>query len=47
MTDPKDREVFVTGSGSPVEACYGPSPEPPVLGDPGEFPFTRGVHPTM
>ena len=39
-------------SGFPIEALYGPDALAgfdPVeqLGDPGEFPFTRGVHPTM
>ncbi len=39
-------------SGEPIEAVYGPAavsgldPEKD-LGAPGEFPFTRGVHPTM
>ncbi|MGD2121516.1 MAG: methylmalonyl-CoA mutase family protein [Gemmatimonadota bacterium] len=36
-----------TGSGLPVDPLYGPRDEPPVLGEPGEYPFTRGVHPTM
>ena len=36
-----------TGSGFPVAPLYGPREEPPVLGNPGEYPFTRGVHPTM
>jgi methylmalonyl-CoA mutase, N-terminal domain len=31
---------FRTLSGLPVEACYGP-------GAPGEFPYTRGIHPGM
>ncbi len=33
----------------PVEVCYGPEegPSAPELGRPGEFPFTRGVHPGM
>src|SRR5215470_20193667 len=39
-------------SGDPIEAVYGPKaladfdPERD-LGEPGEFPFTRGVYPTM
>ncbi|MEE9275211.1 MAG: methylmalonyl-CoA mutase family protein, partial [bacterium] len=43
----KDRE-FQTASGLPVEAVYGPGdlpPEPPGL--PGEYPYTRGIHPEM
>ncbi len=36
-----------TGSGLPVDPLYGPRDQAPVLGRPGEFPFTRGVHPTM
>jgi methylmalonyl-CoA mutase N-terminal domain/subunit len=41
-----------TSWGSPLKAVYGPedaSREPPAAdpGQPGEFPFTRGVHPTM
>ncbi|APU13515.1 MULTISPECIES: methylmalonyl-CoA mutase [Actinoalloteichus] len=42
---------FTTLSGSPVEPLYGPAPgEEPTgferIGWPGEFPFTRGLHPT-
>lgn len=47
MTDPQEKNGVVTGSGLPVEPCYGPGPQEPELGDPGAFPFTRGVHPTM
>jgi methylmalonyl-CoA mutase, N-terminal domain len=40
-----------TDSGIPVERSYGPDALPEdlaaSLGDAGEFPFTRGVHPTM
>ena len=41
-----DRE---TPSGIPVEAVYGPESRPPGLAvaGPGEFPFTRGIYPTM
>ena len=43
---------FVTHSSAPVEPLYTPSDVDPdaydaQLGDPGEYPFTRGVHPTM
>jgi methylmalonyl-CoA mutase N-terminal domain/subunit len=43
---------FVTQSSSPVEPLYTPSDVnrdayDAQLGDPGEYPFTRGVHPTM
>ena len=38
-------------SGIPIAAFYGPAKTSPdyakKLGDPGEFPFTRGVQPTM
>jgi methylmalonyl-CoA mutase, N-terminal domain len=42
----------VTESGMPFESLYGPSAladwDPDIqLGQPGEFPFTRGVYPTM
>ena len=46
------RERFTTLSGIPLERCYtaealrGGDPEE-ALGFPGEFPFTRGVYPTM
>jgi len=48
----KERQPsFETSSGIPVEPVYGPLPEEssPVvgLGYPGEYPFTRGVQPTM
>jgi methylmalonyl-CoA mutase N-terminal domain/subunit len=42
----RDRAVS-TGSGIPVKAVYHAPQRPPALGEPGEFPFTRGVHPTM
>ena len=43
---------FTTISGVPVEPCYGPDhlngfdPRRD-LGGPGEFPYTRGIHPDM
>jgi methylmalonyl-CoA mutase N-terminal domain/subunit len=36
-----------TASGIPVQEVYDAPEGPPVLGEPGEFPFTRGVHRTM
>ena len=36
-----DEDSFRTLSGIPVEAVYGDGPAP------GEFPYTRGVHPDM
>src|SRR5687768_13570325 len=43
---------FTTSSGIPVEPVSGPDATPPEayaekLGFPGEYPFTRGVQPTM
>jgi methylmalonyl-CoA mutase N-terminal domain/subunit len=49
---PERRKEFVTTSSRPVKRLYTPfnmkgkSPEER-LGRPGEFPFTRGIHPTM
>ncbi|MBW3551956.1 MAG: methylmalonyl-CoA mutase [Gemmatimonadetes bacterium] len=39
----------MTTSGTPVEPVYGPehAADPRSLGEPGAFPFTRGVYPTM
>jgi methylmalonyl-CoA mutase, N-terminal domain len=48
---PERRAHFETTSGVPVERLYSPADAPVDyerdLGYPGEFPFTRGVHPTM
>jgi len=47
---PEIREQFVTGSNLPVERLYLPTGEADYLdklGFPGEFPYTRGVQPTM
>jgi methylmalonyl-CoA mutase N-terminal domain/subunit len=48
---PERREDFTTGSGLPIERLYLPTdPDPDYtekLGFPGEYPFTRGVQPTM
>ena len=55
MAAPDDREkdrTFATGSGRPVKAVYGPDDLADwdfdaKLGRPGEYPFTRGIHPEM
>jgi methylmalonyl-CoA mutase N-terminal domain/subunit len=49
MTEDRERR---TSWGTPVQPVYGPADVPPErlasdLGAPGEFPFTRGIHPTM
>jgi methylmalonyl-CoA mutase N-terminal domain/subunit len=53
---PEQPERSVTASSRPVETLYGPHPDPDEagarayldqLGFPGEYPFTRGVQPTM
>ena len=49
---PERRETFVTTSSVPIERLYTPLDVGDVdyvrdLGFPGEYPFTRGVHPTM
>jgi methylmalonyl-CoA mutase, N-terminal domain len=49
---PERKEVFTTLSGVPVERLYTPSDLADFdyardLGDPGEYPFTRGIHRTM
>lgn len=46
------KEEFVTASGIPVEALYGPESVDPSryldqVGFPGQYPFTRGLHPSM
>jgi methylmalonyl-CoA mutase, N-terminal domain len=43
------RASFTTLSGEPVRALYTEAdlPEPERIGMPGEFPFTRGVYPSM
>jgi len=43
------RERFTTLSGEPVRALYTPAdlPEAERIGLPGEYPFTRGVYPSM
>ncbi len=48
---PERREAFATSSGIPIDRVYGPAyPDPAydaALNFPGEYPFTRGVQPTM
>jgi methylmalonyl-CoA mutase N-terminal domain/subunit len=49
---PERREEFVTTSSRPVRRLYTPldladKSYSERLGNPGEFPFTRGIHPTM
>lgn len=48
---PKERRAFATSSGFPVEPVYGPWDQAAGalerLGMPGEFPYTRGIYPSM
>jgi methylmalonyl-CoA mutase N-terminal domain/subunit len=47
---PERRESFTTLSGEPIRPLYGPEDVGPFeerIGFPGEFPFTRGVYPSM
>jgi methylmalonyl-CoA mutase, N-terminal domain len=46
---PQRDALFTTLSGEPVEPLYTAAdlPEPDRIGFPGEFPFTRGVYPSM
>ncbi len=49
---PERRDTFITTSGAPVERLYTPLDIANLdyqrdLGFPGQYPFTRGVHPTM
>ncbi len=51
-SSPERQEVFTTLSGVPVERLYTPSDLADFdysrdLGEPGEYPFTRGIHRTM
>src|SRR5919109_1175488 len=48
VVGPDDQRRF-TDSGIEIETVYGPEdlPEDLDLGTPGEFPFTRGIHPGM
>jgi methylmalonyl-CoA mutase N-terminal domain/subunit len=51
-SEPRERDaLFTTSWGTPVARVYGPDDVPAPargqdLGAPGEFPFTRGIHPT-
>ena len=49
---PERRETFITVSGKPIRRLYTPLDVADLdymrdLGYPGEYPFTRGIHPTM
>src|SRR5215216_6235539 len=46
---PEREALFSTISGEPVEPLYTSEdlPDPPEIGFPGEYPFTRGVYPSM
>jgi methylmalonyl-CoA mutase N-terminal domain/subunit len=46
---PERDALFTTISGEPVEPLYTPEdlPDPEQIGFPGEFPYTRGVYPSM
>jgi methylmalonyl-CoA mutase N-terminal domain/subunit len=46
---PERRSLFTTISGEPVAPLYteGDLPDPERIGLPGEYPFTRGVYPSM
>src|SRR5215475_954230 len=39
--------MTATLSGLPVKAFYGPDDAPAAPPGPGQFPYTRGIHPTM
>ena len=38
---------FSTISGVELQECYGPGDVSGEIGEPGEYPFTRGVHRSM
>src|SRR5438876_6998344 len=38
---------FTTISGVPIEPLYGPGDAPVAVWQPGEFPYTRGIHRNM
>jgi len=48
---PERKEAFLTSSGIPIERRYTPENAPgsyeEKLGEPGQYPFTRGIQPTM
>lgn len=45
--NPERKAQFETSSGIPLDRAPGPDTPPDSLNWPGEFPFTRGVQPTM
>src|SRR5438093_2712269 len=47
--NPERDALFTTVSGQPVNPLYtaGDLPDPEQIGYPGEYPFTRGVYPSM
>ena len=47
MKNPEEVGNFTTGSGIPVDPVYRAPASPPELGEPGAYPITSGVHPTM
>src|SRR5919198_801611 len=46
---PEREALFTTVSGEPIEPLYTSAdlPDPERIGFPGEYPFTRGVYPSM
>ncbi len=48
MSNPAPQRDFRTASRLPRERVYGPQslPDPPAIGEPGAYPFTRGLHAT-
>ena len=49
MADPTKNRRYETMSGIPIKNHYGPQDVRPYaeIGEPGQFPFTRGIHETM
>src|SRR5882757_2116546 len=48
MSESVQSRSFKTSSGIPVDPVYGPnSDRSAALGTPGEYPYTRGIQPTM
>jgi methylmalonyl-CoA mutase N-terminal domain/subunit len=45
--DKKPLPEHKTRSGTPIKPLYEPADPRPELGKPGEYPFTRGIYPTM
>jgi methylmalonyl-CoA mutase N-terminal domain/subunit len=41
------KKAFVRSGWEPVEDLSGPPDPPDAIGFPGEYPYTRGIHPTM